>query len=87
MTVSSTEGGCGTCCGMMQTATAVLCSVLLLLHGAACMSGSKLSIHTSMGDESWDVISQGLPRLVKLLDSFSDADKIKATVPGIIIVR
>jgi len=47
---------------------------------------SKLSIHTSMGDNSWLVVKQGKPRLIKLLDSFGDAPAIKSALPDITIV-
>ena len=40
-----------------------------------------------MGTESWDVINQGYPRLVKLFDNFGDATSIKSSLPGVVIVR
>jgi len=39
-----------------------------------------------MGTNSWDVINQGHPRLIKLMDNFGDAPTIKNTLPGVVIV-
>jgi len=58
----------------------------LLLATASTLSSSKLSVHTGMGDKTWDVLKTGQPRLVKLLDNFSQSKAIKDTVPGITIV-
>eukprot|EP01121_Diplochlamys_sp_Union-15-3_P022733 TRINITY_DN976_c0_g1_i3.p2 TRINITY_DN976_c0_g1~~TRINITY_DN976_c0_g1_i3.p2 ORF type:complete len:243 (-),score=29.79 TRINITY_DN976_c0_g1_i3:197-925(-) len=66
---------------------AILLLMLLLIPTlVSCMTNSKLSIHTSMGTNSWNVVKNGQPRVIKLLDSFGDAASIKQTVPGIIIV-
>eukprot|EP01094_Clydonella_sp_ATCC50884_P018048 TRINITY_DN3265_c0_g1_i2.p1 TRINITY_DN3265_c0_g1~~TRINITY_DN3265_c0_g1_i2.p1 ORF type:complete len:345 (-),score=69.34 TRINITY_DN3265_c0_g1_i2:1160-2101(-) len=70
----------------MAGAARVALLVLLLVYGVCALSGSKLSIHTGMGDNSWAVLQQGQPRLVKLLDNFSQAADIKQQLPGIIIV-
>jgi len=50
------------------------------------LSNSKLSIHTGMGTDSWQILKQGLPQVVKLLDNFGSAADIKESVPGIVIV-
>ncbi len=60
--------------------------MLVLLAIACAMTQSKLSIHTGMGTNSWDVVNSGQPRLIKLLDSFGAAPQIKQAVPGIIII-
>ena len=51
------------------------------------MTTSKLSIHTSMsGSNSWSVVQQGQPQVIKLLDTFSPSFQIKQDDPGVVIV-
>jgi hypothetical protein len=51
------------------------------------LSNSKLSIHTAMGTDSWTVINQARPRVIKLLDNFGDdVVQMKAAVPGMQVV-
>lgn len=68
----------------------MLAWLVAVLHGSCSvcggLSGSKLSIHTSMGPLSRGIISGGHPRIVKLLDSFGSADWIKRQDPGIAVV-
>ena len=39
-----------------------------------------------MGTDSWQIVAQGQPRVIKLLDSFSGATAIKQQAPGIVII-
>jgi len=47
---------------------------------------SKLSIHSGMGNNSWKIVENGKPRLIKLLDVFDGATQIKSDAPGIVVV-
>eukprot|EP01006_Ploeotia_vitrea_P012606 TRINITY_DN3332_c0_g1_i1.p1 TRINITY_DN3332_c0_g1~~TRINITY_DN3332_c0_g1_i1.p1 ORF type:complete len:322 (-),score=23.52 TRINITY_DN3332_c0_g1_i1:81-1046(-) len=67
-------------------AVTVLWCVLHSL-GTHALSSSKISIHTSMsGANSHNVVFQGKPKLIKLLDSFGQAAQIKKSLPGVVIV-
>lgn len=64
----------------MQAHKSVLLVVVCLFVPIFALSGSKLAVHTSFtggGPGTWNVIQTGKPRLVKLLDSFENAAKIK----------
>ncbi len=51
------------------------------------LSNSKLSIHTAMGANSWAVINQARPRIVKVLDNFGDdIVQMKVAAPGMQVV-
>jgi hypothetical protein len=72
-------------------------SLLILFLSLACFdlvtsglavssSHSKLSIHTGMGTNSWKILNEGNPKLIKLLDSFDSAAEIKQKYPYLILI-
>jgi hypothetical protein len=66
---------------------AAACSLLLVAASALALTRSKISVHAGgFSGPVRDLVTQGQPRIIKLLDDFSAAPEIKALAPGIQIV-
>ena len=67
----------------------VLLTILTLstapLHG---LTHSKLSVHSgpNEGDATIGLVTVGQPRVIKLLDSFGNAERYKSLAPGLVVI-
>ena len=65
--------------------TAILLFSVAPLHG---LTRSKLSVHTgpNAGNTTVNLVTAGQPRVIKLLDSFGNTERLKSLAPGLVVI-
>ena len=68
--------------------TIVLLLLFLFVPSSSSLTHSKLSVHSgpSDGNATSSLVAGGQPRVIKLLDSFGNADKYKSQAPNITVI-